>query len=145
MGSLGILILYFFYGIIVLIGLFFLKLAFASNFKLLRIVYSSLAFCSFSFLVFCIYLQWQKHRKEELQYVGIYYLTEYPNCPACVAVLKKNNTYKVLDGEDVIEKGNWRFESSGDYWVLYMGNDEYRLGSGKFSYERSNNAFPYDD
>jgi hypothetical protein len=145
MGALGILILYFFYGIIILIGLFFLKLAFASNFKLLRITYSLLALCSFASLTFCFYLQWQKHRKEELQYVGTYYLTEYPNCPTCVAVLKRNNTYKVLDGENEIEKGNWRFESGGDYFILYMDNDKYQLGSGKFSYERSTNGFPHHE
>jgi hypothetical protein len=75
-------------------------------------------------------------RRKQLEHVGTYYLTNYPNCDSCIAVLKDDNKYEVKEYEQTIEKGNWRFEGGGDYLIVYMNNDSSELGSGRFQFNK---------
>jgi hypothetical protein len=87
------------------------------------------------------YNQYSNHREAEWKYVGVYYLTEYPNCDACFLILNKNNFYSVINQDNEIEKGKWKYRSGGDYWTVDIGVNG-QLGTGNFKYNRSEKKFP---
>ena len=62
--------------------------------------------------------------------VGIYYLTNYPDCDNCILELKEDHTYEVRDDYKILEQSDWHYESGGDYWITYLDNDNHQLGSG---------------
>ena len=86
------------------------------------------------------YSQYTNHRNAELQYVGVYYLTDYPNCISCVLNLNANNSYKVVFDQEIIEQGKWKYSSGGDYWIVDIG-EHGQLGSGKYRYNDRENNF----
>ena len=56
------------------------------------------------------FAQYTSHRNAELEYVGIYTLTEYPNCDSCRLELMSINHYIVADRQKkIIENGKWRY------------------------------------
>lgn len=140
MGALGTLLLYGIYATLVAISIIFFRLSIGSKSRFLKIIYIVVAILSFSLLTYWIIETHQKNRQRELEHVGTYYLTKYPNCNNCVVVLSSDNTYKVLNGDSVIEKSNWHYKSGDDYFIVYMDNDKGQLGSGKFSYDSSDNG-----
>lgn len=73
------------------------------------------------------------HKNEELGYVGVYYLTEYPDCTSCQLELKENNTYTITKGDREIESGSWNYRSGSDYWIVDIGEFG-QLGTGNYAY-----------
>jgi hypothetical protein len=133
MSALGQLFIYVIYFILGIATISFLVLTFKRKNKLI----SGLATIIFGFLLYNFYsLQSKNYKENQLSQVGLYYLTEYPNCDSCIIELKENQTYKVKNNEQVIEKGNWHYEIGGDYWITYLNNDNYQLGNGKFRYSK---------
>jgi hypothetical protein len=100
--------------------------------KLNRLLYPFLT--SIPLIIFA-YFQYQNNKQAELKYVGIYYLTEYPNCQYCTLRLNVNNTYIVSKGDIDLENGKWNYRSGGDYWIVDLG-DYGQLGSGKYRYTK---------
>ena len=99
----------------------------------------SLAFAS---LFFIYYINNKNNYKEsQLQYVGTYDLTNYPNCDSCVLTFKEDNTYKVTDKSKIIETGDWYYDFGADYFIVYINKKKDRLGDGRFKYQNSNNNF----
>jgi hypothetical protein len=135
MSALGELLIYFIYFVLGLGSLLFLALAFIS--KRTTKIWASLAALFFGSLFFS-FRSWQNdnYKKNQLSQVGKYYLTDYPNCNSCIIELKENLTYEVTNSGKIIEQSNWHFEVGGDYWITYLDNDNYRLGSGKFTYKK---------
>jgi hypothetical protein len=86
------------------------------------------------------YSQYSNHRKAELEYVGIYYLTEYPNCDSCVLHLNRDNSYSVTLNGNELEHGNWKYRSGGDYWIVDIG-EHGQLGTEKYTYHDRDNNF----
>ncbi len=91
-------------------------------------------------LIFYSYAQYSSHRKAELDYVGIYQLTEYPDCDSCILELNSDNLYIVREKQNIMEKGKWKYKSEGDYWIVYLGEFG-QLGTGKYRYEKRTNGF----
>ncbi|HEX8326277.1 MAG TPA: hypothetical protein VF629_01965 [Hymenobacter sp.] len=87
-----------------------------------------------SLLVGFAYSQYSFHQQDEAKYIGVYALTQYPRCPTCVLYLESDNRYEVRQGTSVKEAGPWRYESGGDYWIVYINETE-QLGNGKYSYD----------
>jgi len=85
----------------------------------------------------------KNHRQSELEYVRTYYLSDYPNCDSCELILKDNNAYTVINDAKILESGNWHYESGGDYWIVYLNDQEEQLGSGRFKYETHKNGFSH--
>jgi hypothetical protein len=93
--------------------------------------------------LFCIFLLFNykscvadSYKKNQLTRVGLYYLTNYPDCDSCVLELKENQTYQITKRGQIIEQSNWHYEVGGDYFILYLGNDNHQLGSGDYAYEK---------
>ena len=76
------------------------------------------------------------YNKSQLGHVGTYYLTSYPNCDSCVAVLKNDHTYDIKKNNMILESGNWNFESGSDYLIVYLNNNKDQLGYGRFQFDR---------
>jgi hypothetical protein len=76
------------------------------------------------------------YNQSQLEHVGTYYLINYPYCDSCTAILKKNNTYDVMQENKVVESGDWHFESGGDYLIVYMNDDKDQLGAGRFQFDK---------
>ena len=91
-------------------------------------------------LSFAVYEEYTEHLKEQLQHVGRYYLTEYPNCDSCILFLKSNLSYSVFKYESEIEQGKWRFRSGSDYFIVDIG-EHGRLGTGNYTYHSYINGF----
>nr|WP_288836388.1 hypothetical protein [uncultured Flavobacterium sp.] len=82
------------------------------------------------------YFSDEAYQKSQLSQVGLYHLTNYPNCDDCILQLKEDMTYEVKNRDKIIERSDWHYESGGDYWITWLDNDRYQLGFGKYSYER---------
>jgi len=80
------------------------------------------------------YWQYSGHRQLELENVGKYKLTNYPNCDSCILELKPDNHYYIFDKEKIIEKGKWGYRSGGDYWIVDIGENG-QLGAGNYNYQ----------
>lgn len=86
------------------------------------------------------YSQYINHRNAELEYVGVYHLTDYPSYDSCSLSLKANHSYTVNFAEKVLEQGKWKYSSGGDYWIVYIGESG-QLGFGKYKYYQKDNGF----
>lgn len=135
MNGLGELILYVIYYFLLATGLIFLILTF--------FVKRKIKFITIIFSVISIFLFFQfKSCKEEnykivqKRQVGIYYLTEYPNCKDCFVRLNDNMTYDVVKNDKIIETSNWHYEIGQDYFITYMNNGKDQLGYNRFSYDK---------
>lgn len=135
LSAISDLIPYLIFVFLGLAAIFFL----VSTFKANRSAKPWTLICSafFCFLIFK-FNSWLKERYEkgQLDHVGIYYLTDYPNCDHCILELKEDKTYQVSNNDTVLEKSNWHFESGGDYWITYLDNDRSQLGGGQYAYKR---------
>lgn len=80
--------------------------------------------------------QYENYRANQLSVVGVYFLTSYPNCEACVLELREDKSYTVVDNRRVVEQSNWHHEVGGDYWITYLDSDKSQLGTGRYKYER---------
>ena len=129
LGELLIFIIYLFFGTLLLVRIY---KEFKSKTKLKT---DSIKRIIFSALPLILWASWMYyvHRTNELDCVGKYILTEYPNCDSCILELKSDNFYQVTSNEIVIEKGEWNYDSGGDYWIVEIGKHG-QLGSGKFKY-----------
>ncbi|CAN5546654.1 hypothetical protein BH11BAC3_BH11BAC3_22330 [soil metagenome] len=132
-----------FYGFIyVLLALGFLIFLSASVFvKRRKIMYFvwSVVFAS----LFYIYHTNNKntYKISQLQYVGSYDLTNYPNCDSCILIFKEDNTYNVTKNSKIIESGDWHYDFGADYFIVYINQEKERLGHGRFKYQNANNPF----
>ncbi len=136
-GELIVFLIYFILSIpilIFLIGLIKSKGKQITKKRLIWLIISTIL------LILYGYAQYSSHRKAELDYVGIYQLTEYPDCDSCILELMSDNYYIVREKQNIIEKGRWKYKSGGDYWIVYLGEFG-QLGTGKFRYEKRNNGF----
>ena len=141
MAALGELAVYIIYLLLAIGGLVFLFF----TFRVKRSIkpFTLLGFGLFVFLI----AKYSSHNKEvyrdwQLQHVGIYYLTDHPDCDSCVLELKEDMTYEVRSGNKVIEKSNWHFESGGDYWITYLDHDRHQLGAGDYAYKKYKLKYP---
>jgi hypothetical protein len=136
MSALGELIGAIIYWIIILGGLVSLILAIILKGILKKAV--TAAICSLCIVLILLIPKKRKsdYRRSQLEHVGTYYLTNYPNCDSCIAILKDDNMYEVKQNKNIIESGNWHFEMGGDYLIVYMNNDSGQLGSGRFQFDK---------
>ncbi|HKC67609.1 MAG TPA: hypothetical protein VKG26_05225 [Bacteroidia bacterium] len=135
MSAIGELIIYFIYFILGLTCLIFFISTLLLSKKRAKI-WTGLATLVFGFLLFSFKsCQSSHYKKNQLEHVGLYYLTSYPNCDSCIIELKENQTYQVSKRGQIIEQSNWHYEVGGDYWIVYLDNDNYQLGCGKFAYQ----------
>lgn len=138
MSGLGELLVFMLYALLGSSAIICILMIIASNSKLLKLLYF-IGFIAGAALFFLYYnYKSNSHRASELEYVGTYYLTDFPNCNSCKVVLKADNTYEVRKEAYVIETGDWHYESGGDYWIVYMNNKDDQLGSGRFAYKEQN-------
>ena len=136
MAALGEVFILFIYISLGAFNVFFLVFIFVwrkalKPFAVLGCVMYAYLFFSFKSCQDNIYKNQQRSR------VGIYYLTNYPNCPSCVLELKEDNTYRVTSEEKQLEQGDWHYEVGGDYFIVYMNNDTDQLDHGRFEYTES--------
>lgn len=73
---------------------------------------------------------------DQQRQVGVYYLTQYPNCNNCFVTLKENMTYEIIKDKKVVEAGKWHHVIGGDYSITYLGDGGRQLGSGDYEYEK---------
>ncbi|MES2662385.1 MAG: hypothetical protein V4629_03685 [Pseudomonadota bacterium] len=136
MSALGELLIYFIYFVLGLGTLLFLALTFTAK-RTIR-VWAGLGTLFLGFLLFSFKsCQSDNYKENQLSQVGLYYLTDYPNCDSCIIELKENQTYEVTKHGQIIERSDWHYEVGGDYWITYLDNNNYQLGSGKFAYKKS--------
>lgn len=140
MVAFSILFVLFVYAIVIVSAIFCVWKATKSNQVSNRIIYSIgavLCVCLLGLLIFN-----KKHPCEECdhQWIGTYYLTKYPDCDSCVAILKEDHTFTILSNKKsnlyrVLEKGNWHFVQEYDFLGLYMDKEEQEmLGYNRFTY-----------
>ncbi len=85
-------------------------------------------------LVLFAYNQRANYQENQMGKVGVYYLTDYPNCATCHLILSENMTFTVVSGKKIIETGDWHYEQGGDYFITYLNNDRNQLGAGNYRY-----------
>ena len=135
MSALGELFIYIIYIGLGLASLLFLILTFTS--KKRDKIWAAFATLFFGFLLIGFKsCQSNNYKNNQLNQVGLYYLTDYPNCDSCVIELKENQTYEVRTYGEIVEQSNWHYEVGGDYFITYLDNDNYQLGVGKFVYKK---------
>jgi len=135
MSALGELIIYVVYFMLGLHCIIFIVLTITS--KKSTKPWTLLASLMFVFLFFNFKsCQDNNYKRNQLSVVGVYYLTNYPNCDSCYLELKENMSYVIVNEGKVIEQSNWHYEVGGDYWIIYLDNDRHQLGSGEYFYER---------
>ena len=78
---------------------------------------------------------YNRWKKLQLSNVGTYYLTHYPNCENCKLSLLENNTYEVINDQEILEKGDWEYIQGSDYFFVELGEKRRHLGSGDYQYE----------
>ena len=141
MSGLGELIVFMLYATLGSSAIICILLLIVANTKLLKSLY--LIGFLFSATLFVLYYNYKSssHRASELEYVGTYYLTDFPNCVTCKLVLNADNTYDVRNENSVIETGDWHYESGGDYWIVYINKKGDQLGAGRFAYKRYDNRY----
>jgi len=132
MAALGELIVFLIYAFIISLTVILL---FVSIFKKSLILFI-LSMLSGIFLTYFTVNQWKNKRKDELENVGTYNLTNYPNCKSCRIILLDNNCFKVMSENKVVERGDWHFEQGGDYFIVFLNNRQNQLGSFPYEYDR---------
>ena len=124
------------YGIYIFLALFclgFLILTFTSP-KPTR-PWTFIGSACFAFLFFKFKsCEKEQYRQNQLDHVGIYWLTEYPNCNSCYLELKEDMTYVIVNKAKIVETSNWHYEMGGDYFITFLNNDRDQLGSGAYAY-----------
>lgn len=135
MSALGELFIYVIYFVLGAAGIIFLVLTFTAkkSMKLWTLIGS--LFFGYLFFHFKSYQDYI-YKQNQLSVVGTYYLTSYPNCDSCYLELKENMIYIVVDKGKILKQSKWHYEVGGDYWITYLDNDRYQLGSGQYSYDR---------
>jgi hypothetical protein len=134
MSALGELIIYVIYFILGLLSVVFLILTIKSKNSIKP--WTLIACILFGFLLYCFKsFQNDKYRKNQLSVVGVYYLTNYPDCDSCYIEIKENMTYIVVNKGKIAEQSIWHYEVGGDYWITYLDNDRHQLGYREYSYE----------
>lgn len=68
------------------------------------------------------FFQLRKTSGMEIQHVGEYKLTNYPNCNDCNMELLDDNTYTIKNSGKLIESGKWKLETGDDYYVIELNN-----------------------
>ncbi len=132
MSAIGELLIYIIYIILGFLFLVFLILGLLSK-TTKRTFFNICIFFGFVLIVFksCQYNSYLNNQNNQ---VGIYYLTNYPNCDSCYLELKENMTYIIVKDGENIRNGTWHHESGGDYWITYLDGKKHQLGSGDYSY-----------
>ena len=131
-GALIIFMIFFILGLICIV--YFIKALGADSSRKKRyLITSSIVFLLFTFLKSG---KDRSYLQAQMGEVGIYYLTDYPNCDSCYIDLKENMTYNIINQGKVVETSNWHHEEGGDYWITYLNNDRYQLGSGEMAYKK---------
>jgi hypothetical protein len=134
MWALGEFITYMIYFLLGLSCAVFLIFAVTVKKRQSKLYASGLGiFFGFLLLSFKFY-QDRNYKDSQLTQVGIYYLTNYPDCDSCYIELNENMTYQILNKSQTVEKGDWHYEVGGDYWITYLNSDKGQLGNGKYSY-----------
>jgi hypothetical protein len=140
MTALGILLAYFFCAFLVLAGLVLGWKIFTTKTLLKKTTYTFSGLLCFFLLGYILVTNKKYHNASELQFVGTYYLTKYPNFDSCEALLKEDNSfviksYRAKDNGNILETGNWHFVAEGDFLGVYMDKKENELlGSNRFEY-----------
>lgn len=134
LSALSELVDYIVYFLLGLACIIFFGLTFTSKRK--NKIWTGLAGLFFTFLLFsyksCLT---DGYKKNQLMHVGLYYLTNYPNCDSCVLELKENQKYEVTKQGQIIEQSNWHYEVGGDYFIVYLDSNKHQLGSGDYSFK----------
>jgi len=105
------------------------------------IAIACLVLCSYFLIRFKLYND-ESERKSQLDHVGIYYLSKYPNCDSCYIQLNENMKYKVFKRGQEIEQGDWHYESGSDYWITYLNGERDQLGFGIYTYTNYRLGYP---
>ncbi|UYZ62318.1 hypothetical protein [Hymenobacter weizhouensis] len=133
MAALGILLIWFIYALLGAYSIyFFIRWRTVSPLESRR-SYVFLFGISVGLLILFGGSQYYNHQIAAKEYIGVYSLSAYPNCPTCQLYLKADNYYEVRQEQIIKERGPWRYESGGDYWIVYINTQE-QLGSGPFQY-----------
>ncbi len=135
LSALSELFVYLIYFILGLGSIIFFGLTITTKRK--NKVWTGLVGLFFVFLIFKYYsYETNLYKKNQLTQVGFYYLTNYPNCNSCILELKENQTYEVRNQGKIVEQSNWHYKVGGDYFILYLDNDNHQLGSGDYIYKK---------
>lgn len=134
MSAIGELIILIIYAILSLAVLISAIKLFKSEAKKPKIVWGIVLLFFGVLLTSFAYSQYANHRNAELEKVGTYHLTQYPNCPDCILILKENNSYEIMDRQNILDQGNWEYKSGGDYWITEIGETG-QLGNDIYSYD----------
>ncbi|MFP5041997.1 hypothetical protein [Parasediminibacterium sp. JCM 36343] len=118
MSAIGEGLVYFIYFILGFGCIIYLLLALTSNKKTKLWAFPLILFFGYLFFLYKSYLL-ESYNQMQFNDVGIYYLTNYPNCPSCYLELKENMTYTVMDSCKIVESSNWHSEAGGDYFITY--------------------------
>ena len=101
MTAIGELIIYFIYFVLGVGCLMFLVLTITS--KKSKKVWMLIPSLLFGYLLFSFKsLQDDSYKKNQLNQVGVYYLTNYHGCNSCYIELKENMTYIVINNGKII-------------------------------------------
>jgi hypothetical protein len=134
MSALGELFIYVIYAVLAMACIISLLLSFTS--KKQTKPWAFIASLLFAFLFFGFRsCQKSNYKENQLSVVGTYYLTSYPSCDSCYLELKEDMTYLVMNKGKIVESSNWYYEVGGDFFITYLNNDKYQLGSGNYSYK----------
>ncbi len=95
-------------------------------------------------ITFLTYNKYKRHNEEAMRYVGTYQLTEYTEDSKAILKLNKDYSYTVSIQNNMLEQGEWEYDSGGDYWIVDIG-DYGQLGSGKYQYSISVNGFTHHE
>ncbi|MDF7814483.1 hypothetical protein [Hymenobacter sp. YC55] len=134
MAALGIAIVYFIYAVLGSYMLYWIARFFeAATFAAKR---GCLIRSSIGAILFTCFAgnNYRNQQSAETGKVGVYQLSAYPGCSSCLLELKPDNYYEVRQGQMIKERGPWRYESGGDYWIVYLNKDD-QLGTGKYHYQ----------
>jgi len=142
MNALGELFIYVIYGVFIILSIAFFMRTLISKKKWAKWIWGSATAFWFTCLIFFAIHMKNVKRSNDLSIVGTYNLTQYPNCINCKAVLDENYTFTITNGIKVFEKGIWRYEVGGDYFVIYLNKNGDQLGSGDYKYNTYKLKYP---
>ena len=91
MTAIGEIIVFMLYAVMFSLALVCLLKTIVSTSKLDKYLYLIGFFCSIGIFLMYFNFKSNSHRTSELEYVGYYNLTNYPNCETCKVFLKENN------------------------------------------------------
>ena len=74
-------------------------------------------------------------RQAQLAQVGTYHLTNYYGRKTCIATLKEDSTFVIANQDTILERGDWHYESGGDYWITYLHGHNEQLGANDYAYD----------